>query len=716
MRPPRPFPAVPLVAALLLSAFALSGAPAAAQDATPAAAPAEPPPAATTGQGPGPLVLRRVMLSTGGVGYFEYEARVTGSVELPLPVRLDQVDDVLKSIVVYDDHGGIGEISLPGQEPLQEVFRELPFTPEALASPAALLTALRGAEIRTGGSRQLVGRVMAVTPETVTLPNGGGSVTRNRLTIMTEDGLRQMVLEEADGLQFTDPDLQRQIGTALAALAQHNQRDRRTLTVRLNGEGERTVRVAYVAEVPLWKAAYRLVLSDDQAQRSATLQGWAVIENLTGEDWHEVDLTVVAGNPVTFRQALYQAYYVSRPEVPVEVLGRVMPQVDTGQIHRGREVAGQGYAQLQRPITRAPVNQTNLAPQQPGDDRDGAGEEARGVLSDMAQFTAAESSEATTQVLFRLPQPVTVANGHSVLVPLLSRTVPVERVALYQPGTHALYPLATVRVTNDGDSGLPPGVLTIYERSAASGRVAFVGDARLGALPAGERRLVSFALDQRVRLTREQHSRQTIARAAISDGVLRLTVTDRTATTYTIAGAAREERTVMIEHPRQAGWTLVEPAGSEVEVTATQYRIRRTVPAGEGATVNVVLEQPRQQQVELVSLSGTQVEFYAASTELPAPIRAAVARLAEFQGAIAEREQTLRTLEAEISSIRDDQDRVRRNLGSVPRDSDLHQRYLGVLSAQEDRLEQLRQSTAAARTAVQAARQALTEYVRSLTL
>ena len=64
------------------------------------------------------LALKRVLLSTGGVGYFEYEAVVDGSAVLSLDVRLDQVDDVLKSIVVFDDVGGVGAIRLPGREPL----------------------------------------------------------------------------------------------------------------------------------------------------------------------------------------------------------------------------------------------------------------------------------------------------------------------------------------------------------------------------------------------------------------------------------------------------------------------------------------------------------------------------------------------------------------------------------------------------------------------
>ena len=95
----------------------------------------------------GELVLKRVLLSSGGVAYYEYEAEVTGDALLTLDVRLGQVDDVLKSIVVFDDAGGVGAIRLPGREPVFQLFRDLPFDQAALTSPVMLLNALKGAEV-----------------------------------------------------------------------------------------------------------------------------------------------------------------------------------------------------------------------------------------------------------------------------------------------------------------------------------------------------------------------------------------------------------------------------------------------------------------------------------------------------------------------------------------------------------------------------------------
>ena len=299
---------------------------------------------------------------------------------------------------------------------------------------------------------------------------------------------------------------------------------------------------------------------------------------------------------------------------------------------------------------------------------------------------------------------------------MIAREVPVQRLSLYQPETHTLHPLSSVRLTNDGETGLPPGVLTLYERTTADGSVAFVGDARLGAFPGGEERLVSFAVDQRVRVERESEGSQTITEGSIVDGVLRLTMMDSQTTTYTITGAAREDRLVAIEHPKQAGWDLVVDAALTVEETAERYRVFRTVEAGEVAEVEVTLQRPRSERLELINLSDGQIRFYAAARELSESMRQAISEILRHRAAIADAETAVSELEREQRDIIDDQGRVRRNLDTVPRDSDLYQRYLQTLSQQEDRLEDLRGELGSAMEAVASARQALVVYARGLTL
>lgn len=654
-----------------------------------------------------PLALKRVLLSTGGVGYFEYEAKVTGDETLDLAVPLDQVDDVMKSIVVYDDKGGIGEISLPGREPLAAAFREMPFGPEALSSPADLLNALRGAEVRVDGARALSGRILSVVAET-SKDKDGAEITRHRVSLMTTGGVRQFLLEEADGLQFADPALQAKLDAALAALARDSAKDRRTLAIRATGAGERTLRVGYVVAAPLWKTSYRLTLAADPKSDKAGLQGWAVLENMSGADWDKVDLTVVSGNPVTFRQALYQSYTVARPDVPVEVAGRVLPPVD----ERARDVdaLGSGGMAMAEPAPPpAPMARMMAAP---AAEATVAGQ-FDGAPQQLAKVTAAESGETATQVSFHLPEPVTVAAGHSLLVPIVDREIPASRVDLYLPDTEPKHPLAAVDLKNDGQTGLPPGVLTLYERGA-DGAVAYVGDARLGALPTGETRLVSFAVDQKVTVDREDKQDSTLARARIVDGVMELTTTQSATVSYAVTGAAGEDRTVLLQTPRYEGWTLTAPDKGKVEIVGGQYRIRQAVPAGKTVSVTVTQEQPVSQSVDLADDADDQIAAWAEDRTLPAKLRQAMTELAGQLAAIRDREADAQRLEQRQAEIGQEQARLRENLGAVPKDSDLFQRYLAKLNDSESELEQVGTGLDKLRKAIDAARAQFRQSVRKL--
>lgn len=659
------------------------------------------------------LALKRVLLSTGGVGYFEYEGRVTGDAILPLTVRRDQVDDVLKSIVVYDDAGGVGTIALPGNEPLKAVFDGLPFPADALDNPVSLLTALKGAPVRATGSRTVEGRLLSVQPETTLLSNGA-TVTRHRVTVMTASGLQHLILEDTESLTLADPETQAKLDRALSALARQGEQDHRTLSIRTTGTGSRTVRVAYVAEAPLWKATYRLTLPAKGAA-SGDLQGWAVLENHSGADWSGVDLTVVSGNPVTFRQALYDSYYVTRPQVPVEVLGRILPRPDDGTVPSAAESAYQADTReapaakammapapaTAAPPPPAPVGRALQRPDTPAP----------------AQLAAADSTEATSQVVFRAPQPVTLASGESLMLPIVARSVPVTRVDLFQPATHPRNPLAAVRLDNGGAGtvSLPPGVLTLYER-ADGGAVSYVGDARMGAVPAGEQRLLSFSLDQKLRIDRSEQPSQTISAVTAADGVMTVTLMERQTTTYTTAGSVGEERTLVIEHPRRPGWTLAEPKGTAPDTTADAYRLPLTVPADGKAALTVTLERPRLERVVLADLSADQLGAQLSGRTLPPALKTALERLMALRVTLAEHQRRSAGLEKERAEITAEQERLRDNLGALPKDSDLYKRTLAKMSEQENRLDALGKELAAARRDSDAAQKAVADFARSVKL
>ena len=504
------------------------------------------------------LSLRQVTLSASGVAQYEFQAALDGPARLHLDVPLDQVSDVLKSLRVSDPGGGLPAVSLPGKQPLSEAFRTLPFGREALESTQALLGALIGAEVRipvTG----MTGRILAVSPFTVQLPSDSGTVTRHRLTIATASGLEMAVLEDLATVEFTDATLRAQIGRALAAVAANSAQDRRRLEMSLPGGGKRDVRVSYVVPAPSWKLSYRLVLPGASGKPGGTrLQAYAVTENLSGQDWRDVALVLTSGQPVLYQQALYDPVQPGRPEAPVDVPGRPSPRLDEGGVPRPVVVpppppppAPMGAADMAlrrlRPSTsaQAPRGFASASP-------------SRGGMA--AQESApepAQAAQAATQVEFRLLSPVTAPSGQSLLLPVIDRTLPGRRVALYQPSTDRLHPLVALELRNDTGAALPAGLAALFDADGV-----FIGDARLPTLQKDETRLASFAVDLPVRVDLTTGRDVRFVGAKATRGVLEIRRRERNTTTYRIDNGADAPRTVLVEQPRRPGWTLAEPQAS----------------------------------------------------------------------------------------------------------------------------------------------------------
>jgi len=646
------------------------------------------------------LALKRVMLSSGGLGYFEYEATVEGDANLELTVSLDQVDDVLKSLVVYDDKGGVGGLSLPGKEPLQQTFKDMPFDQAALQSPAKLLDALRGAQISVGGPRALSGRIVSVEEETQTVNDGKATIKRTRVALLTDSGIQQFILEDAENLQFADPNLRDKIGQALLAIQSNRAKDSRTLELSARGKGKRLVRVAYIVTAPVWKASYRLTLPADPNAPKADLQGWATVENLSGQDWKNVELTLVSGRPVAFHQALYEAYYVTRPEVPVEMADRLNPNVDRGGV---AVAAAQRERSFAAPAAPAPAPM----PMQKA--------EAGGrPMSQAGNVEQIQATDAATQVSFKFPSPVTVANGRTLSIPVIDRQVPSQRLALFQSDTNARNPMAAVRITNNADTGLPPGILTIYERDKA-GAVAYVGDGRLSNVPVGEKRLIAYALDEKITIEREAAQTQRLATGTIAGGVLHYSRVLRQTATYRIHGPAKEPRQLVIMQRQIPGWTLTKPDSKGMELSEGYYRIPFQLPGGDVVQVaEIVQEQTQQQQLRLLDAKDDQVKVFAQATEFDAKTREALTKVLQLQQAVTDAQRKITQVDAEKQQIVQEQSRLRDNLARVPANSDLQRRYLATLDKQETELEAIATRRTDAEKAVETARDALRSYVSQL--
>jgi hypothetical protein len=657
------------------------------------------------------LPLSRVVLSTAGLAQFTHAGPTAAGSSVELSVRLDQVDDILKSLTVMDRQGAIGAVRLPGKAPLAELFKDLPFGSEALNSGKDLLNALVGSEVEIDGKVSAKGRVLKVVSEEIIQPNDGGKIERHRLALMTDKGLVQTLLDDVTSLRFTDARVSAQIERALTGLTENRAKERRQLAIDFLGQGTRDVLVSYVVGAPVWKTAYRLVLPKEGGR--ARLQGWAVLENLTGGDWHNVELVLASGNPVALRQPLYTALFPERIEVPVTTAARILPRSDDSKeaaapVRRKPMQASKSLAlpapamEMRSGVARARTESDDDEPTTPSDPLGAA-------------LSAAEAEDASTQLLYRFPAKVSLATGHTMMVPFVDREIAATRTWLYQPETSARRPLAAVRLRNDGDTGLPTGIVTAYD-TATDASMNFVGDAQLPLLSKGSERFLTFALDAKTDIRREDNGLVRTVLGKAAGGSLTLSVRSRRTIAYEVTAPADEDREIVAEEARENGWTVV-PGTAKVEEAPTRVRSTIFAPKGKTTKAALVLEKIDSQTVVLTTLAPQEMLAHISNLQNEsAALKDAVAKLGVVVSEIGKVRTQRTQLEAERKKIADDQERVRRNLQSVGAGSDLGRRYLDTLKSQEDRLAEIGRIDATLEKTLATQRQVAEELVKQLKL
>ncbi len=275
------------------------------------------------------LPLRRVILYKSGVGYFEHDGTVHGNEHVEISLTSSQLDDVLKSLTALDLTGGrISGATYNSQEPTAHQLQALSVAVADRGTLGSLLQELRGARIEVrNGSTSFSGRLLSV--EEKTRRENNVEIKTPEVSLMNDSGdVRQFPIGAETTLRFADHELEQELSRALGLMDASHAQDTRHLVLTATGDGARELRISYISEVPVWKTTYRIVLPPaSQPNARPLLQGWAIVDNTVGEDWNDVELSLAAGAPQSFIQAISQPYYTRRPVVPMPEGFMMSPQL-----------------------------------------------------------------------------------------------------------------------------------------------------------------------------------------------------------------------------------------------------------------------------------------------------------------------------------------------------------------------------------------------------
>ncbi len=652
------------------------------------------------------LPVTRAVLFASGVGYFEHDGTVTGNAELSLAFRIAQVNDVLKSLVAFDRDGGtIAGVTYAPADPLDRALDSfsIDVRPDTLHE---FLQHARGAQVSIDTPQTVTGRILSVDWRAPIVDNPDADLRDYHVHLLTDEGIRSIPLRAAQAIRFTDPRLAADLEKALTVIAAARDADARPVTLHFAGQGQRRVRVGYLVESPVWKTSYRLDLSGDKP----VLQGWAIVENTSDTDWRHVTLSLVAGRPISFVQDLYTPLYADRPVVQPPSYAHLTPRRHEEGIAEGFFAEAPDDAAARRQIVRGLALQGKAAPAAAEAMMDAVAGRAAPmpeIRLDTNALTAAATQRVGQLFQFTLPQSVDVPRRSSAMLPLVSTTVAAEKLSLYNQRTLATHPLHAVFLTNGTDLSLLAGPVTVFDGGA------YGGDAQLDDMPAGDRRLLSYAVDLDVTVDPSQSSQSQLVGASIIRGVLRLTHATQHQHTYTVKNKADQPRSLMLEQPIVQGADLVEPA-KPAEKTPEFYRFRLDVPASAARDFTVAQRQTHFESIALIDRPVNLLLGYARNDKLDRKLRDALAEAAEMRQELARLEEQLRQQQRSREQLYGEQQRLRENLAAVDAGSSLHRRYLDKLGQQEDQLEAIDRQTAELQKQIDLQRNRLADYINNL--
>lgn len=683
------------------------------------------------------LPIRRITLYRSGVASFERRGMVQDNAKVQLRFTTEQINDILKSMVVLDLSKGRGQIdgiSYGSKEPLAKRLSSFGIDISKNPAAAEILAQLRGTPVKLQLQEgEVRGTIMNIeTRPTVYEGSEKGGATKFDLpwiNLVTEKGIRSYNMAQVMGFEILDENLAAELNKALSTLAEYRADRTKTVDVMLSGEGTREIVVAYVQESPVWKTSYRLVLPDDKADGATgpdtfTIQGWAIVENTTDDDWENVSLSLVSGRPVSFRMDLYEPMYVPRPELPVPTVPGALARVyEGGQATR----LGVADAQVGRPraVPGSPAPASKAGAPGGGAERRMMAEPAADNAPEMdfsTGFTGAvfadsgltpfASGQTTGEVFsFELDRPVTVERQRSAMLPIIGSGIEGRRVSIFSPGDGSSNPMRGVELTNNTGLQLMPGPISVFDNGV------YAGDAQIGHVPAGDKRLLAYSVDLDVSVITEPKFEESVRKVRIVNGVFELTMQRRMGATYSFENKDQKcGRTIILEQPKQEGWTLLGSV-KPIEVTQNSVRFEIAADSGKKTEFPLVYERTDLSQVGIFAMnSETLLSYTRQGGQVSQAVMDALREVQRRQNAINDFRREIGELDRQAGEINADQGRIRQNLGSIDRTSQLYSRYMQRLTEQETTIEDLTRRAADKRAELAAAEKALNEYIAALNI
>lgn len=664
------------------------------------------------------LPIRRVILYSNGVAYIERRGFVTGNAEVNLSFKQSQVDDVLKSMVVLDmGQGRIGAISYSSSMPASARTAEIPSAIESKTDNdgglSDVLSQMQGAKVAVASTKGITtGAILTVEKRNIPADKDRPANIAYFLVIAADSGeISSFDLADVRSVKLLEENTRQNINEFTNATASTRQRDAKTISVTSSGTGQREMIVSYTVAAPIWKTTYRVVL--DEAGKPF-FQGWAIVDNVSDEDWSKVQLSLISGSPVSFIQNLQKPLYRYRPIIPIPEDLNLKPQIYDPENGEGSgSGSGDGFGSGSSSGSGSGNGMGAPPPPKPafGDVNSNfivsSGYSGTGVSDALINEqggvqTAANGEEIGDLFEYKIEQPITVERNRSALIPIIQTKMEGERVSIFRA--------AKVEQSDDEDetdavrkanpramSGLmlknitpmtfEGGSMTVLDRDA------YAGEALMERLKPKEQRLISFALDLGTLIrVEEKEDREPAKVVKVVDGILQVHYFRTDKKIYRLSNQTDRPKVVYIEHPVRKNWILSDNFAKPDYTTARFYRFRVELPAFANKEITVGENLGMMDKYTLSTFSPKDLDLFIVGRYIDESVRTRLAKLIDLRMKINDINARLAASAKETEEIAADQERFRENIEALAKTPDAKQliaRYIAKANEQESRLEQI---------------------------
>jgi hypothetical protein len=662
------------------------------------------------------LPIRRMLVYRHGVGYFERRGSITGA-ELRLTFPRAAMDDILKSLIVLDLGAGyVRGIDFETPEDREAQIKRGSIHLSDTRSLLDLLRDLRGRQVRfwidperrheAQGEETVEGAVIGIDvdedePLDRPLVSLYMAEQREVRSIPVKRIARMVILDDRAASDMT-----------YFLRAAQSEEDRRAAIVRLS-EGEHDLLIGYIAPAPAWRVSYRLLAEPKTADGDPSngdgqsaggrvtvlLQGWGMFDNQLDEDLEDVELTLVAGMPVSFRYRLYEPRTPERPLVqddertvaaPIEFAAQSAPPAPGAIRERLRSTAFPGAAE------------SNVRSHYSLDDLSLSLDEV-----ERSAPSAGIGEERGALFQYRVAHPISVARGRSAMAPIVNRRLDGRKELLYNGRKQPHHPVASLRMLNETGLTLERGPVTVVERGD------YAGEAVLPFTRAGAEMIVAYAVELGIRISEEYRTERQMAGLSLHQEYLLFEEWDIRRTLYRVTSSLPDAVDIVIEHDMLPGYDLFDtPSPTEQAHNVARWTVR--CPPGVETTFTVSQRHRVSRYEEVRKLSQHQIQQFFEDTYLDKQTFTVLNRLLSLYEQIERHEDALKEIEAERQKIYERQKQTQANLTPLGREGNemkLRQRYVTLLNELEDRLNELLAAEKTANDAIRRLRKEIEQTI-----